>query len=53
MHTLSSGTEIVTRGLHWQIVLSQNLGAYTLYRSRGIDGILAPDVTGVAHGMIS
>jgi len=35
---LVPGTEVRSRGLHWQVVASEKLGAQTLYRLRGLDG---------------
>jgi superfamily II DNA or RNA helicase len=49
MHTLLPGTEVVARGLHWEIVLSQNLGAHILYRLRGVDGILKGQELDLLH----
>ena len=49
MNTLLPGTEVIARGLHWEVVLSQNLGAHTLYRLRGIDGILKGQELDLLH----
>jgi superfamily II DNA or RNA helicase len=49
MHTMLPGTEVVARGLHWEIVLSQNLGAHTLYRLRGVNGILKGQELDLLH----
>lgn len=38
MSTLLPGTEVQARGLRWEIVFSQSLGAQTLYRLRGLHG---------------
>jgi|GEM_PF-6037105 len=35
------GTEVVARGLRWELVYTQNLGAQTLCRLRGIEGDFA------------
>ncbi len=35
---LIPGTEVYARGLHWQVVASEKLGAQTLYRLRGLEG---------------
>jgi hypothetical protein len=43
------GSEVIARGLEWQIVLSQNLGAHTLYRLRGVDGILKGQELDLLH----
>ena len=49
MNTLLPGTEVIARGLHWEVLLSQNLGAQTLYRLRGIDGILKGQELDLLH----
>src|SRR5436190_3997259 len=38
MNTLLPGTEVQARGLRWETVFSQSLGAQTLYRLRGLIG---------------
>jgi hypothetical protein len=38
MNSLLPGTEVQARGLRWEIVFSQSLGAQTLYRLRGLIG---------------
>ncbi|MFN8441783.1 MAG: helicase-related protein [Caldilineaceae bacterium] len=35
------GTEVLARGLRWQVVFSQNLGVQTLYRLRGLQGVVS------------
>lgn len=34
------GTEVQARGLRWEVVATENLGAQTLYRLRGLEGLL-------------
>ncbi len=41
MPDLLPGTEVVARGLRWELVYTQNLGAQTLCRLRGIEGHFA------------
>lgn len=38
MPELLPGTEVEARGLRWELVHTQNLGAQVLHRLRGIDG---------------
>ena len=38
MPTLLPGTEVRARGLPWEVVFAQGLGAQTLYRLRGLHG---------------
>ena len=40
MSTILPGAEVQARGLRWQVVFSQELGAQTLYRLRGAEGAL-------------
>lgn len=40
MTTYLPGTEVQARGLRWQVVLTQPLGAQTLIRLRGVEGAL-------------
>ncbi len=49
MTTLLPGTEVIARGLHWEVVLSQDLGTHTLYRLRGIDGLLKGQELDLLH----
>src|SRR4051812_30526408 len=35
---LLPGTEVLVRGLRWEVVVSQPLGLQTLYRLRGLEG---------------
>jgi ERCC4-related helicase len=38
MTDLLPGTEVAARGLRWELVFTQNLGAQMLHRLRGLDG---------------
>lgn len=38
MQTYLPGTEVIARGLRWEIVTTDQLGAQTLYRLRGLSG---------------
>src|SRR5690348_12922904 len=49
MNNFLPGTEVIARGLHWEIVLAESLGAQTLYRLRGINGILAGQELDLLH----
>ena len=35
---LLPGTEVIARGLRWEVVTTESLGAQTLYRLRGLEG---------------
>ena len=39
--SLLPGTEVVARGLRWEVVTVESLGAQTLYRLRGLEGAMA------------
>ena len=41
MTELLPGTEVTARGLRWELVYTQNLGAQVLHRLRGIEGEFA------------
>jgi superfamily II DNA or RNA helicase len=43
MQDILPGTEVVARGLRWEVVLTQQLGAQTLYRLRGLELAVAGD----------
>lgn len=38
MEDFLPGTEVLARGLRWEVVFSENLRGETLYRLRGLDG---------------
>ncbi len=40
LHQLLPGTVVHCRGLRWEVVQSQNLGPQTLYRLRGLAGVV-------------
>ena len=43
MQEILPGTEVLARGLRWEVVLTQQLGAQTLYRLRGLELAVAGD----------
>lgn len=49
MDNLLPGTEVIARDLRWEVVLTQKLGAQTLYRLRGLDGAVQGKELDVLH----
>ncbi len=43
MQEILPGTEVMARGLRWEVVLTQQLGSQTLYRLRGLESAVAGD----------
>lgn len=49
MNALLPGTEVHARGLRWQVVFTQPLGAQTLVRLRGVEGALRGQELDLLH----
>src|SRR5437899_8602151 len=47
--SLLPGTEVVARGLRWEVVTVESLGAQALYRLRGLEGAMARKELDLLH----
>src|ERR687892_2538983 len=47
--SLLPGTEVVARGLRWEVVNAESLGTQTLYRLRGRDGAVSGKELDLLH----